>query len=142
MIRKFKQQDTDAVVSIWRAASELAHPFLTPAFLDKEADALRNIYLKFAETSVTEVDGAVIGFIAMAGNEVAGLFLDPAYHGRGLGKALLDKAVAEKGDLTVEVFKKNIIGRHFYDAYGFCGTEEFVHEPSGQITIKMAFKPQ
>jgi putative acetyltransferase len=96
----------DAVVTTWRAASELAHPFLTSEFLEREADAVRNIYFAFAETWVTEIDGEVVGFIALVDDEIGGLFLHPKYHGQGYGKAMVDKAVADKGPLRVEVFKK------------------------------------
>ncbi len=132
----------EAVVSSWRSASELAHPFLTTSFLNREADNVRNIYLAFAETWVTEMDGRVVGFIALVDNEIGGLFLDPHYHGQGLGKAMVDKAVAEKGAVKVDVFKENVIGRHFYDGYGFKRSEEFIHEASGQPTIQMTFTPE
>ena len=137
MIKKYENKDIEAVVSSWRVASELAHPFLTKAFLDQEADNVRNVYMAFAETWVVEIDKSVIGFIAMVENEIGGLFLDPKYHGQGFGRALVDKAVAERGTLNVEVFKANAIGRRFYDAYGFRGADEFVHEPSGQATLRM-----
>lgn len=142
MIRKYQEHDIETVVSVWRRASELAHPFLTEAFLDQEDGNMRNIYLAYAETWVMEVGGAVVGFIALIENEIGGLFLDPEFHGQGLGRALVDKAVAEKGALKVEVFKENVIGRRFYDAYGFRGSEEFVHEASGQVTLRMAYTPQ
>ncbi len=141
MIRRYKDCDADAVVSVWRAASELAHPFLSKAFIDKEADNIRNVYPAFAETWVTEIDGKVVGFIALVGNEVGGLFLDQKNHGAGLGRAMVDMAVAEKGPLTVDVFEKNAIGRRFYDRYGFKRTGEYLHETSGQTTLKMAFDP-
>jgi putative acetyltransferase len=138
MIRRYKDEDIDAVVSSWRDASELAHPFLTVEFLDQEADNVRNVYLAFAETWVTELNDHVVGFIAIIDTEIGGLFLAPKYHGQGLGKAMVDKAVAKKGPLTVEVFKENTLGRRFYTAYGFQAVEEFIHEASGQPTIRMS----
>lgn len=137
MIRDFKTTDTDAVVAVWRKASEFAHPFLTETFLDAEAQALREVYLAHAKTQVIEIEGNVAGFIAMAGNAVAGLFIDPDHHRQGLGRALVDKVRAEHGQLTVEVFKHNAVGRPFYTGYGFEVIDSYVHEPSGQITIRM-----
>jgi putative acetyltransferase len=142
MIREYKAADVDAVVSSWRLASELAHPFLAPAYLDQEADNVRNVYLAFAKTWVTEVDDRVVGFIALVENEIGGLFLVPAYHGQGLGRAMVDMAVADNGVLTVEVFKKNAIGRRFYESYGFRALEELVHESSSEETIRMSYTPR
>jgi len=139
MIRKYQEHNIEIVVSIWRRASELAHPFLTKAFLDTEDGNMRNIYLKFAETWVIERQGSVVGFVALIENEIGGLFLDPSFHGQGLGRALVDKAVALKGSVKLEVFKENKIGRRFYDAYGFRQTEEFAHDKSGQATLRMTF---
>jgi putative acetyltransferase len=141
MIRKYKDEDIDELILSWRKATELAHPFLTPGFLEKEAYNVQNVYPVLAEIWVTEIDGAVVGFIALVENDIGGLFLDPRYHGRGLGRAMVDKAVAEKGDLSVEVFAANKVGRHFYDAYGFRETEQFVHEGSGQNTCRLVFQP-
>lgn len=139
MIRKHRSDDTDAVVDVWRSASALAHPFLPQEFIEQEADNVRNVYMKYAETWVTEIDGVVIGFIAMIDNEIGGLFLDPEYHRRGFGRAMVDKAVLMKGSLTVEVFTQNIGGRKFYSAYGFRGSEEYLHEPSGQMILKQSY---
>lgn len=141
MIREYQQQDTDAVVAIWRAATAVAHPFMTPGFIEQEATALRELYLKFAKTWVSVVDGDIIGFVAMLENEVAGLFLRPAFHGQGLGRAMIDHVFARIGPLRVEVFEKNAIGRRFYAAYGFVGSERYLHEPTGETVLKLAFSP-
>ena len=140
MIRKYTDNDIDAVASSWRIATEFAHPFLTKEFLDAEAIALRKAYLPATETWVTEIDGKVVGFIALMGSEIAALFLRPDYHGRGLGKAMTDKAVAEKGLLTVEVFEDNAVGRRFYDSYGFQKTGEYIFEPTGNVTFQMSLR--
>jgi putative acetyltransferase len=138
LIREYRSEDTDALVAIWRAASELAHPFLTDTFMEQEAINLRELYFPNAETWVIEDDGKPAGFVALVGDEIGGLFLDPSLHGRGLGKALVDHVVALKGPLRVEVFEKNTIGRRFYERYGFEEVSNYVHEPSGEMTLRLA----
>jgi len=142
MIRQYTDNDVDAVVTIWRDASALAHPFLTPAFLEAEAENVRNVYPKYADIWVKEFDGQVVGFIALLGAEVGAIFLDPHHHGKGMGRELMDFAAKMRGALTVDVFRDNTIGRAFYDAYGFKPTGEYLHEASGQMTIKMAYEPK
>jgi putative acetyltransferase len=137
-IRRYQPSDTDAVIAIWEAANALAHPFLSRAFLDTVRADLRAIYLPNAETWVAERDGRPVGFIAMIGTEIGGLFLSPQYHGKGFGRAMVDAVVALKGPLQVDVFTDNIIGRRFYDSYGFAPLGNYVHAPSGQTVIKMA----
>ncbi|KDA02684.1 GNAT family N-acetyltransferase [Hyphomonas oceanitis] len=141
MIRPYTDHDADAVVSIWRAASERAHPFLSTPFLDAEAENVRNVYPQFADIWVLEGAGIPIGFIALVDAEVGAIFLQPEHHGQGYGRAMMDFAVSKKGAVTLEVFKANAIGRAFYDRYGFRQVGEYVHEASGQETLKLAFSP-
>ncbi|RLA27868.1 MAG: GNAT family N-acetyltransferase [Gammaproteobacteria bacterium] len=138
MIRKFQTKDTDAVVAIWRSANSLAHPFLGEAFVAQEAINLRTLYLPNAETWVLEDNETPVGFIALIGDEIGGLFLEPSLHGRGLGKTMVDHAVDIKGSLRVEVFEKNTIGRRFYERYGFVEVGKYRHEASGEMTLKLA----
>jgi putative acetyltransferase len=138
MIRKYKTEDTDALVSVWEKGNALAHPFLSEEFVAQVAKDMRNIYLPKAETWVLEDDEQAVGFIALLESEIGGLFLDPSLIGKGYGKKLVDHAFALKGPLRVEVFKENAIGRPFYERYGFVFEEEYLHEPSGSVTCKMA----
>ncbi len=139
MIRQYKDSDVDAVVSVWRAASDLAHPFLSKEFQDKEQENVRNVYPQFAEIWVKEIDGKVAGFIALIENEVGAIFLAPSLHGQGIGREMMDFAIRQKGSVSLDVFKGNKIGRRFYDNYGFVKSKEYLHEDSGQITITMMF---
>ena len=131
----------EAVVTCWRIASELAHPFLSKPFLDQEAENLRTIYLNIAETWVTEIDDTIVGFIALIENEIGGLFLVPTLHGKGYGRALMDKAISKRRFLKVDVFKDNTIGNRFYQRCGFKREDEYLHEPSGQITLRLGYSP-
>ena len=124
LIREYQSSDLADLLGVWEAASAVAHSFLTPDFLQQERHNIPNVYLPIAETWVAESGSSVVGFIALIGNEVGAIFVHPSRHGVGFGKALMDKARSLRGELEVEVFSKNSIGRAFYDRYGF----EFMHE--------------
>jgi putative acetyltransferase len=138
-IRQYENSDLEAVLSVWERATRLAHPFMTEEFIAQERINTAEIYLPNTDTWVIETDDHVVGFIALMGNEVGAIFLQPEYHGRGAGKALMDKAQEIHGDLEVEVFKENSIGRGFYSRYGFSQLEEKLHEPTGQQVLRLAF---
>lgn len=138
MIRDFKSNDTDVLIDVWKAASTVAHPFLSDDFIEAEAENLRNIYLIHAQTRVMVVDGLAVGFIAMIGNEIGGLFLDPELHGRGLGRALVTDIFDTHGALEVEVFEQNAVGRRFYKSYGFEQIGTSTHEPTGETVLRLA----
>ncbi len=138
-IRQYENSDLDAVLSSWEVATRLAHPFMTDEFIAQERINVAEIYIPNTDTWVVEIDGKVEGFIALMGNEVGAIFLQPKYHGKGVGKALMDKAQEIHGDLEVEVFKENSIGRKFYSGYGFNNLEEKLHEPTGQQVLRLKF---
>ncbi|MFZ0614042.1 MAG: GNAT family N-acetyltransferase, partial [Desulfobacterales bacterium] len=131
MMREYKTDDTGALITIWDKAEPLAHPFLSDEVRDQVRRDTVNIYLPNAETYVLENHGTPVGFIAMIGTEIGGLFLDPSEQGKGLGRQMVDHIVAIKGPLTVEVFKDNKIGLPFYERYGFVVTGEGVFDASG-----------
>ena len=138
-IRKYVETDLKAVLDSWEVATRLAHEFMTDDFLAQERRNTAEIYLPNTDTWVAEIDGEVKGFIALMGNEVGAIFLHPDFHGMGVGKALMDKAQELHGDLEVEVFKRNTIGRNFYSRYGFEHLEEKLHEPTGQQVLRLKF---
>lgn len=138
MIRKYEIADTAALIKIWFEANKVGHPFLNDDFVAQVAKDMRDIYLPNAETWVLDYGQKPVGFIALINNEIGGLFLDPEFHGKGLGKALVDHAVKLKGSLSVEVFEKNKVGRRFYDLYGFVEVDRYCHEPTKEISLKLA----
>lgn len=141
LIRQYEESDLEAVLHSWESAVKIAHPFLKEEFLDTERYNIPNVYLPNTDTWVAQVDQQVVGFIALMGNEVGAIFLDPKFHGRGIGKALMDKAQEIHGTLEVEVFRANPIGRKFYSQYGFELQAESVHEPTGQNVLRLKFNP-
>lgn len=114
--------DLDRCMAIWRAASEVGHPFLDAATLDADAVVVRDTYMPAVEIFMAERAGTVVGFIALLGDLVGGLFVDPAAHRSGAGRALISDALRRKGLLEVEVYAANPCARAFYSACGFVET--------------------
>jgi putative acetyltransferase len=138
MVRAYVNADLEELMAAWESANALAHPFLSEKFVDQVRHDIPALYIPNAETWVYELDGSVVGFIALLGNEVGAIFVDPRYHGTGAGRALMDKAQALRGTLEVEVFKENAIGRAFYEKYGFKLMHEGVHEPTGCEILRLS----
>lgn len=115
----------------------MAHPFLPPAFLERERGEIANVHLPNAETWVWETEGRVVGFISLLGNEIGGLFVEPQFHRSGIGRALIDQARTLRGELEVEVFEKNHLGREFYAKIGFRPIHRTVHEPTGCAVLRL-----
>jgi len=139
MIRPYQDADLEQLLSAWAAASALAHPFLSEEFVAQERVNIPTLYLPNAETWVCDRDGSVVGFISLLGNEVGALFVHPEYHKRGIGRGLMDKAAELRGNLEVEVFAANEIGRSFYARYGFKTLEHKRHQPTGQEMLRLRF---
>lgn len=138
-IRQYKNSDLEEVLASWEAATRLAHPFMTDEFIDQERTNIVEVYLPNTDTWVAVVDGNVKGFIALMGNEVGAIFLQPRLHGKGMGKALMDKAQDLHGDLEVVVAEENSIGRKFYSRYGFKVLEGSFNEHLGRQVLRLKF---
>ncbi len=140
MIRAYEAPDLNQLLDVWYEASCLAHPFLSEEFLDQERDNIQNLYLPMTETWVYLADERVVGFISLLGDEVGAIFVHPMYHGRGIGRQLMDWAAARRDYLELEVFVENPIGRRFYERYGFRQVAEGIHEDTGFPLLRMMYR--
>jgi putative acetyltransferase len=136
-LREYHEADLNGVMAAWEAASAQAHPFLPPEFVDEVREAIPTLYIPNAETWVAELEGNVVGFISLLGNEVGALFVEPEQQGKSFGLQLMNKALDLKGELEVEVFSLNSIGCDFYRKYGFVTMEEKIHDQTGFGLIRM-----
>ena len=60
-----------------------------------------------------------VGFLARSGEDIPALYLAPAARGRGIGKALLDRAKVAAPRLCLWTFRDNVGARAFYEREGF-----------------------
>ncbi len=135
MIRPYHPDDTEQIVTVWRKASDIAHPFLTEAFLQKEAFNIVNIYLPNTITWVYGPEEEVQGFISMIDNEIGAIFVDPDRMKKGVGSKLLQQVQKDHPVLTVKVFEKNKVGRAFYQKSGFRQIGKELHDETGEMLL-------
>jgi putative acetyltransferase len=70
--------------------------------------------------------GQIIAFCSYRADEIAGLFVDPAWARRGVGRALLERAeaaIAAAGHGKIRV-GASLTGRPFYEAQGYVVVRE------------------
>lgn len=97
------------------------------------------------DMSVAEVDGTPVGLVQPAGDEVNGLWIDPDWQGRGLGRRLLREAERQirsaghaRAWLTCSGF--NVRAAGFYRACGYEVEREVVHRhPAGVEETVLTF---
>ncbi|QDU68539.1 GNAT family N-acetyltransferase [Engelhardtia mirabilis] len=138
MIRPYRADDLDALLEVWYDASLVGHPFLEAEFLATERRNISSFYMDVTETLIFEVEGRVAGFLSLVGKrEVGALFVDPAHHRRGIGRALVERARSMRGPLEVEVFVQNPVGRAFYRSCGFRELARKHHHVTGDEVLRM-----
>lgn len=71
--------------------------------------------------AVDEAD-TPLGFMIAGEGRIDALFVDPAHHGRGVGRALVDHARAASPVLTTDVNEQNRAALTFYEHLGFVRT--------------------
>jgi putative acetyltransferase len=119
-LRPARADDLPALLSIWRRAVERTHDFLQPDDLVAIASHVETAYLPSARLTVAEMPGArLAGFVGGPPGEIEALFVDPAFHRRGVGRALAHHAMAEADEVRLDVNEQNPGAVAFYSSLGF-----------------------
>lgn len=112
--------DLPVLLDVWEAAVRATHGFLDEADIHALRVAIRERYLPALELScIRDEAGRVVGFLGRSGCRVEMLFVDPSHHGRGLGRRLLEQAIAEQGVNELDVNEQNPQALGFYRRMGF-----------------------
>ncbi|WP_338864703.1 GNAT family N-acetyltransferase [Myxococcus stipitatus] len=111
--------DRQRLVEVWEAAVRATHHFLSEEDIAFFKPLVRDTYLDSVRlTCLRDPEGRISGFIGIADDKVEMLFVDPAQHGQGIGRALLEDAVA-RGARAVDVNEQNPRAVGFYLRMGF-----------------------
>jgi putative acetyltransferase len=120
-IRRAQETEHTALVMVWERSVRATHDFLA------EADIvhLRPLVAEYFAGSPTDLwvltdeKDVPIGFLGLAGESIAALFIDPTHQGQGGGRRLVSHAQELCGALAVDVNEQNVRACGFYEALGF-----------------------
>lgn len=112
--------DYPRLVSVWEDAVRATHAFLPEPYIVLLRDKVLRRYLDAVMLVCARgPDRRIQGFVGVAGGRIDMLFVDPQWHGRGIGKQLLQHAVQALDAVTLDVNEQNTQALGFYLHQGF-----------------------
>ncbi len=121
-LRPSRPQDGARIIDLWRRAVDATHSFLGAD--DRQAiDAEVRAFLPHAPLLLAvDADDLPLAFMLVMDGHMEALFVDPAHHGRGLGRLLVEQALREHPRLGTDVNAQNPQALAFYKRLGFVET--------------------
>jgi GNAT superfamily N-acetyltransferase len=86
---------------------------------DEDLAFISGTVLPLQRVTVAETGKGIVGFIAVHGEWVEQLYIDPAWTGRSIGSRLLEQATAGMTEVRLHCFQANSGARRFYERHGF-----------------------
>ncbi len=115
--------DLDDVVAVWRRSRDDAQPWLEARMRHTRADDLRffrDVVARENEVWLAVSEVGVLGLIALRDGFIDQLYVDPRAQRRGVGRSLLEKAMALfPNGLALYTHQWNRRARAFYESFGF-----------------------
>lgn len=127
-----RRDEYDRVLEVWERAVRATHHFLTDADIEYFKPLISEHYLDAVQlTCIRDETGTIIGFAGTAEGKTEMLFVDPEWHGRGIGRRLMEHAIAA-GCLEVDVNEQNEGAVRFYERLGFEQFDRSERDPTGR----------
>ncbi|MCG8708419.1 N-acetyltransferase [Brenneria sp. 4F2] len=138
MIRKYRTQDLEPLMSLWLESTTLAHPFIHPDYWRESASLVRNLYIPRSQTWVYEKPTRLAGFISVLDKRFIGaLFVQRRDYGQHIGAALIRHVQRRFSLLSLEVYQQNGRACAFYQKQGFVVVEENFNQETQATTLIM-----
>src|SRR5262245_26830832 len=118
-----RPDEVEEVVRMWRRSRDGVQPWLEARMRHTAADDLgffRNVLARESDVWLAVDGGAPLGLLALRGDFIEQLYVEPKMQGTGVGLALLEHAAAQSpAGLSLFTHQSNRRARAFYERFGF-----------------------
>ncbi|WP_433851782.1 acetyltransferase [Stenotrophomonas nitritireducens] len=121
-LRPSRPHDGARVIDIWRRAVDATHHFLAAADRQAIEAEVRGFLPDAPLLLAVDADDVPLAFMLVVDGHMEALFVDPAHHGRGLGRRLVEQALRTHPRLGTDVNAQNPQAMAFYTRMGFVET--------------------
>ena len=123
VVRPMTADDLSAVIRLWHVTKRAAYPYLPleqTRTLEEDTRFFRNVIVPRSSVWVADDGAGVVGFMALAGSYIDRLYIHPDHQRRGVGAALMRKAMElSPTGLQLHTHVKNTQACAFYEKHGF-----------------------
>lgn len=119
MIRNFKESDIHDIETIYEKSNDALSLGVEPGFFGRDKKNFIFKTIRNCRNLVFEREGRAVGIISCSQDYIEGLFVLPEYWDRGIGSELLNSALSEKKELSLQVYADNTRAVNFYRKHGF-----------------------
>lgn len=110
---------TAELLAVWEDSVRATHLFLSEGEIAAIRTYVPQALAGIAHLLIAEENGAPLGFMGIEDGKLEMLFLAPDARGKGIGKALITKGIADYGVTEVAVNEQNPQAKGFYEKMGF-----------------------
>lgn len=132
-LRASTSRDAARILDIWSRAVDATHGFLLPADRAAIGEEVKAFLPQAPLTLAVNAADHALGFMFVHEGHMEALFIDPDHHGKGIGRALVESALALHPALTTDVNEQNGEALSFYRRLGF--------EPTGRSDLDGQGRP-
>ena len=109
----------DTLCAVWEGAVRATHDFLPEGEVERIGAMVPQAIAGVPTLLVCTRDGEPVGFLGMDGAFIEMLFVSAACRGQGIGRSLIERAIADYGATEVSVNEQNPQAVGFYERMGF-----------------------
>lgn len=120
------------LIKVWEASVRATHHFLKESDIQHYKPLILGQYFDQVKLYGIVDSEKISGFIGLAGQLIQMLFIHPDYRRKGLGKSLIDYAIATHQVDSVDVNEENQQAVDFYKHLGFVVEARYDEDAAGK----------